>query len=102
MKAEIVNKSLWLNSDDEKKTSFVIESTLKIADFTILGTIEHHFNPVGYTILWLLAESHCAMHTFPEEVKIYIELSSCSIEKFDNFWSLFMKNLHLLELAEFK
>ena len=39
--------------------------------------MEHYFTPYGYTALFLLAESHFALHTFPEENKTYIELSSC-------------------------
>lgn len=35
--------------------------------------------------LWLLAESHFAIHTFPEENKMYIEISSCVKMYFDNF-----------------
>ena len=57
-----------------------------MSGFTILGKLEHFFEPAGYTNLWLLAESHCALHTFPEETKTYIELSSCSIDKFQRFW----------------
>jgi S-adenosylmethionine decarboxylase len=90
MKAEIVHKSIWVKCDDEQKISIIVESILKKSDFTILGTIEHYFEPVGYTKLWLLAESHCAMHTFPEETKTYIELSSCSISKFNIFWDSFI------------
>jgi len=90
MKAQIVNKSIWVNCDDEKKISIAIESNLKTSEFTILGMIEHYFRPVGYTRLWLLAESHCAIHTFPEEAKTYIELSSCSVSKFNIFWDNFI------------
>ena len=35
--------------------------------------------------LWLLAESHFAIHTFPEENKMYIEISSCVKKYYDNF-----------------
>ena len=40
---------------------------------------------LGYSALWLLAESHFAVHTFPEERKSYIELSSCVEDKFYKF-----------------
>ena len=38
-----------------------------------------------YTSLYLLGESHFAIHTFPEENSTYIELVSCVKDKFDNF-----------------
>ena len=45
--------------------------------FQILDKCEHYFPVQGYTGLWLLSESHFAIHTFPEEDKTYIELTSC-------------------------
>jgi len=47
--------------------------------------MEHNFAPQGYTAIWLLSESHFAIHTFPEEHKTYIELSSCNREMYDRF-----------------
>lgn len=39
---------------------------LKKAGFAILRFMDWEFTPQGYTALWLLAESHFAVHTFPE------------------------------------
>lgn len=47
--------------------------------------MEHYFEPQGYTCLWLLSESHFAIHTFPEANKTYIELSSCNRQMYENF-----------------
>lgn len=49
---------------------------------------EHHFSPQGYTALWLLSESHFAVHTFPEFGRTYIELSSCNLDFYLNFLSM--------------
>jgi S-adenosylmethionine decarboxylase len=38
-------------------------------------------------VLFLLSESHFAIHTFPEEGQSYIELSSCVFEPFLKFVS---------------
>ena len=35
--------------------------------FEILGEVEHVFQPQGYTLLFLLSESHLSLHTFPEK-----------------------------------
>ena len=59
--------------------------------FKILQSIEHHFDPYGYTALFLLAESHLAIHTFPEENKSYIELSSCN----ENYFTVFKSRIEL-------
>nr|DAO98746.1 MAG TPA: S-adenosylmethionine decarboxylase [Caudoviricetes sp.] len=38
--------------------------------------------------MWLLTESHFAVHTFPEFGKTYIELSSCNPDFFTKFIEL--------------
>ena len=53
--------------------------------FGVLDVIEKHFEPIGYTALFLLSESHFAIHTFPEHNQTYIELSSCVKKQFDYF-----------------
>jgi len=50
---------------------------LKKAGFTVLDSSEHEFSPQGYTFMVLLAESHFAIHTYPEYSTIYFHLYSC-------------------------
>ena len=65
--------------------------------FGILNFMEHAFQPIGWTGIWLLAESHLAIHTFPEENTAYIELSSCNKEMYDNFLTLIQNYKRELE-----
>ena len=53
--------------------------------FKICSEQYKFFEPFGFTALFLLSESHFAIHTFPEQKKTYIELSSCVDTPFDNF-----------------
>lgn len=53
--------------------------------FTVCGECSKMFSPFGYTCVFLLAESHFAIHTFPEEGKTYLELTSCVDEPFYRF-----------------
>ncbi len=85
MKAVMYNYNTWIKYQEEKQLITEIEKILAKSGFTIIDKIEHYFSNQGYTGLWLLAESHFAIHTFPEENKIYIEISSCVKEYFDNF-----------------
>lgn len=85
MKAKIWNNSQWMNETTPNIIKGKIDSILKESKFNILGFIEHYFKPKGYTAMWLLGESHCCIHTFPEEKKTYIELSSCNEEKYNEF-----------------
>ena len=85
MKAQMFNKQWWVQDTDPKTLHAHYLGLLYEAGFDVLNTVEHHFEPQGYTALFLLAESHLAIHTFPEEGKAYIELSSCVREQYDRF-----------------
>ncbi|MFT7680883.1 MAG: S-adenosylmethionine decarboxylase [Moritella dasanensis] len=102
MEAKIYNQRWWLSSCDDSCHSScdsealkaVISADLNRAGFTVLNFVEHYFQPQGYTALWLLAESHAAVHTFPEQGKSYVELSSCSASLLARF------DVHLQAAAE--
>lgn len=85
MKAEIFNHSEWINETDPDILKNKFDQLLKESDFSILNFMENYFIPKGYTCIWLLGESHLAIHTFPEEKKSYIELASCNQEKHNYF-----------------
>ena len=85
MKAQIDNYSCWIDEIDPTTLVNKFERILQDAGFGLLNFMEHHFEPQGYTAIWLLAESHFAIHAFPEEHKTYIELSSCNLEMYHNF-----------------
>lgn len=55
-----------------------LEDMLCESGFLVVGSLTHYFQPYGHTALWLLGESHLAVHTFPEDKKTYIQLSSCN------------------------
>lgn len=88
MKAQILNRNWWIDETREKALDNTLEPALKLSGFNVLGALEHEFSPYGYTKLWLLGESHLALHTFPEEGKAYVELSSCNKQYFDKFCEL--------------
>ena len=89
MKAKIFNYSKWIKETNPAQLKEKFDKLLKDSEFNVLNFQEHHFEPEGWTGLWLLAESHFAIHTFPEEGKSYIELSSCNETKH----IYFMKNI---------
>jgi len=87
MKAEIFEYSGWVNQTDAGTLKDKYNQILRSAGFLILGYIEYNFSPMGFTALWLLGESHFAIHTFPEESKTFINLASCSKEYYNEFLS---------------
>lgn len=87
MKAKMHKRSWWIKDIDPERLRSNMTAFLLAASFGILGEVEHYFSPYGYTCLWLLSESHLAIHTFPEEEKTYVELSSCIEKPFNIFCS---------------
>lgn len=84
MEAVIYEVSFWLPAEGIDVFGALGEQ-LQASGHTVLNTVSHQFEPQGYTCLWLLAESHCAMHTYPEHGTVYVQMSSCSYEKYQRF-----------------
>ena len=55
----------------------VIYKIAKAAKVEILNVASHRFEPQGFTILALLAESHISFHTFPEKGIISFDFFTC-------------------------
>lgn len=96
MKAEIYNISGWVEEIDPAKLKNTYSDLLGLSGFDILNFQDYYFNPIGWTGLWLLGESHFAIHTFPEGNKSYIELSSCN----EDYYNYFISNLNGFEKAK--
>ena len=55
--------------------------TAALDGFSILNFIDHKFDEGGgVTGLFLLAESHCSYHTYPESAYIAIDVFTCGRE----------------------
>jgi S-adenosylmethionine decarboxylase len=85
MKAQMYNFSSWISEINPIVLKDVFSKLLTQSGFVIESIQEKHFKPYGYTALFLLSESHFAIHTFPESKQTYIELTSCIKKPFDNF-----------------
>ncbi len=46
----------------------------------VLEKAGHQFQPHGYTIMYLLSESHYSIHTYPEFQSCYIDIFCCNKE----------------------
>lgn len=47
------------------------------AKMTILGELNHKFEPQGFTGILLLSESHISIHTYPEQGYAAIDVFTC-------------------------
>ena len=48
---------------------------------TIVQKIMHKFNPVGVTVIIILAETHMSIHTWPEHCYAAVDVFFCNEEK---------------------
>lgn len=67
-----------LNNLDELERSLV--SAALAEGVTVLGILRNAFDPSGVTILLLLAESHVALHTYPNQGKAFFDAFTCGTD----------------------
>lgn len=84
MKAQMFNYEQWIEEIDPELLKKKLHELLLASGFTVLNHTEHYFPVQGYTCVWLLGESHLAIHTFPQSQRSFIQLSSCNEEKLDS------------------
>ena len=80
VKAEIYNFRAWFHTSDFLDLKDALDVALTTSGYTVLKFIDYKFPVKGYTCMWLLAESHLALHFFEEEEKAYVELSGCNLD----------------------
>lgn len=62
---------------DQINIKYVLEKALNLCNITILNYTEHIFSNNGFTCIFLLSESHCSIHTYPEYNSFFIDLFTC-------------------------
>ena len=98
LKAVVKSCSRELIEDENRVKSILTEGVAQMG-FTIYGYMGHKFDPCGLTCVLLIGESHVALHTFPEEKLVFLEITSC--KDFDS--SIFLETLkERLEGESFK
>ncbi|MDX1766042.1 MAG: S-adenosylmethionine decarboxylase [Candidatus Saccharimonadales bacterium] len=64
-----------LNDIQQIKTT--LHELAERSQLTVVEQTQHEFDPQGVSIAMVLAESHIAAHTWPEQAKGYIVLTTC-------------------------
>jgi spermidine synthase len=62
-----------ISTEDIMKITKVIEE-----NFNVVNKVSHQFEPHGETIVFILAESHFVLHTYPEQNYISLDLYACN------------------------
>ena len=65
---------------DWKVLEKVCEEALLRSKMHVVDRMFHKFVPQGETSIWLLAESHMAVHTYPEKNFIALDIITCGNE----------------------
>lgn len=66
----------WLDSADDLRAA--LDAAVKAGSFTGLGTLVVPFDPHGVTACAVVGESHLALHSWPEEGRLFLDVASCS------------------------
>jgi S-adenosylmethionine decarboxylase len=90
-------------NNQELVETIMIEA-VKISGATLVKTVFHKFSPHGITGIAVVAESHFAIHTWPEYGYCAVDIFTCgelidnalAIEYFKN--KLLAKNVSILEM----
>lgn len=64
--------------DDPVLMRTLLQEAVAAADFSLINIHVHHFEPQGVTGLALVGESHVAVHTWPEEGVLFVDVASCT------------------------
>lgn len=83
--AKVFNLKGWIEMIDAKNLVDFFQNELEKAEFNILNFTSNEFPNNGFTAVWVLAESHLALHSFVESGWTYFELTSCNQFKSECF-----------------
>jgi len=78
---QLVFADVWLEKWPEwNAINHAAWAALEASGMTVLDDIVHQFEPQGTTAVWILAESHMAIHTYPEANFIALDIFTCGNE----------------------
>jgi S-adenosylmethionine decarboxylase len=69
----------WLNDPDALRAT--LERAVEAGRFTSLAQIVVPFSPQGVTACAVVGESHLALHSWPEEGRLFVDVASCSTKE---------------------
>lgn len=92
LEPRIFSLRFWVSTVEPGEIKQAFNRIMKLTNYNILDFTEYTFPVQGYTAIWLLAESHLAVHTFPGNKWSYVELSGCNEQKTIEFKQLLVNS----------
>ncbi|OGM29469.1 hypothetical protein A2630_00540 [Candidatus Woesebacteria bacterium RIFCSPHIGHO2_01_FULL_44_10] len=75
------------------------DKLIESLNLTVVKSVFHSFKPQGKTLVYILSESHLAIHTWPEYKLLHIDLVSCvKVLNFENSLKLILNNYGISSL----
>ena len=68
-----------LDSPDALRAA--LEAAVAVGGFTCLRMVVVPFSPQGVTACAVVSESHLALHSWPEEGRLFVDVASCSTQE---------------------
>ena len=76
-RSRLLTLDIWLKSELKEDYLKDLDSYI-LNEFTVLKISKHDFEPIGLTKTYILSESHCAIHTYPENNFLSFDLFICN------------------------
>jgi S-adenosylmethionine decarboxylase len=64
--------------DDPMRIEALLKRMVEAGRFTLFSIETHRFQPQGVTAAAIVGESHLAIHTWPEEGRLFVDIASCT------------------------
>lgn len=78
-----------------EKVKTVLLEALKCAEMTCIDMICETFEPMGYTIVAALLESHASIHAYPEHRAMFVDVFTCGSKKPHSVHECLMERLNV-------
>jgi len=66
------------NIPEGKNLENLMLDIAKNAKLNVIKSLYHQFSPQGCSVVILIRESHLAIHTYPEDRKVLVDLVTCA------------------------
>lgn len=88
------------NFDNESELSEALDNFTNLLNLNVVKKIDHTFQPIGKTLIYILSESHLAIHTWPEHKLIHLDLVSCSALEKNNVEAAINKSFFAFSITK--
>jgi S-adenosylmethionine/arginine decarboxylase-like enzyme len=69
-------------NDDSSELENAFDNFVLLLNLHVVEKVTHKFEPIGKTFIYILSESHLAIHTWPEYKLLHLDLVTCThVEK---------------------